>query len=155
MGGRPLRNRLNDYLHERHALLILDNFEHVVAAAPDVAALLTDCPCLTMLITSRDVLRLSGEHGFPVPPLTLPDSNVLPPVADLMSSEAIRLFLARAEAVQPDFALTDANAATWWPFAPAWMVSRWLSSWPLPRVTLAALWSGWRGRSSAQSVCGC
>jgi predicted ATPase/DNA-binding CsgD family transcriptional regulator len=112
MGGRPLRNRLNDYLHERHALLILDNFEHVVAAAPDVAALLTDCPCLTMLITSRDVLRLSGEHGFPVPPLTLPDSNVLPPVADLMSSEAIRLFLARAEAVQPDFALTDANAAT-------------------------------------------
>jgi non-specific serine/threonine protein kinase len=112
MGGRPLRNRLIDYLHERQMLLIVDNFEHVVAAAPDVVALLTACPYLTVLITSRDVLRLSGEHGFPVPPLTLPDSNVLPRVADLMSSEAIRLFLARAKAVQPGFVLTDANAAT-------------------------------------------
>ena len=112
MGGRPLRNRLTDYLHERHVLLVLDNFEHVVAAAPEVAALLTACPCLTVLITSRDVLRLSGEHGFPVPPLTLPDPNVIPPVADLMAFEAIRLFLARAQAVQPGFALTDANAAT-------------------------------------------
>jgi predicted ATPase/DNA-binding CsgD family transcriptional regulator len=112
MGGRPLRNRLIDYLHERHVLLILDNFEHVVAAAPQVVALLTACPGLTVLITSRDVLRLSGEYGFPVPPLTLPDANVLLPAADVLSSEAIRLFLARAEAVQPGFTLTDGNAAT-------------------------------------------
>jgi predicted ATPase/DNA-binding CsgD family transcriptional regulator len=112
MGGRPLLNRLTDYLHERHVLLVLDNFEHVVAAAPEVAALLTACPCLTVLITSRDVLRLSGEHGFPVPPLTLPDPSVFLPVAGLMAFEAIRLFLARAEAVQPSFALTEANAPT-------------------------------------------
>ncbi len=112
MGGRPLRNRLTDYLHERDVLLVLDNFEHVMAAAPEVAALLTACPCLTVLITSRDVLRLSGEHGFPVPPLTLPDPSVLATVTDLMPFEAIRLFLARAEAVQPGFALTGANAAT-------------------------------------------
>jgi predicted ATPase/DNA-binding CsgD family transcriptional regulator len=112
MGGRPLRNRLTDYLHERHMLLVLDNFEHVVAAAPEVASLLTTCPCLTLLITSRDVLRLSGEHGFPVPPLTLPGPNGIPPVADLMAFEAIRLFLARAQAVHPGFSLTVANAAT-------------------------------------------
>jgi predicted ATPase/DNA-binding CsgD family transcriptional regulator len=111
MGGRPLRNRLTDYLHGQRMLLVLDNFEHVVVAAPEVVALLAACPHLTVLITSRDVLRLSGEYGFPVPPLTLPDSNVLPPVADLMAFEAIRLFLARAEAVHPGFALTDANAA--------------------------------------------
>ena len=73
MGGRPLRNRLTKYLHERHMLLVLDNFEHVVAAAPDIADLLIACPYLTVLVTSRDILRLSGEHTFPVPPLTLPD----------------------------------------------------------------------------------
>ena len=112
MGGRPLRNRLTEYLHERHVLLVLDNFEHVVAAAPEVASLLTTCPYLTLLVTSRDVLRLSGEHGFPVPPLTLPDPNGIPPVADLMAFEAIRLFLARAQAVHPGFSLTVANAAT-------------------------------------------
>ena len=112
MGGRPLRNRLTTYLHERHMLLVLDNFEHVVAAAPEVAALLTACPCLTVLVTSRDILRLSGEHGFPVPPLTLPDPNVFPQEADLMGFEAVRLFLARATAVQPGFAVTEANAVT-------------------------------------------
>jgi predicted ATPase/DNA-binding CsgD family transcriptional regulator len=112
MGGRPLRNRLTEYLHERHVLLVLDNFEHVVAAAPEVASLLTTCPYLTLLVTSRDVLHLSGEHGCPVPPLTLPDPNGIPPVADLMAFEAIRLFLARAQAVHPGFSLTVANAAT-------------------------------------------
>jgi non-specific serine/threonine protein kinase len=111
MGGRSLRVRLTEYLHPRRVLLVLDNFEHVMAAAPEVASLLTVCPRLTLLITSRDVLHLSGEHGFPVPPLTLPDPSVLPPIADLMAFEAIRLFLARTEAVQPGFSLTDANAA--------------------------------------------
>jgi predicted ATPase len=96
MGGRSLRNRLTEYLYKRHLLLVLDNFEHVVAAAREVAALLTGCPRLTVLVTSRDILRLSGEHAFPVPPLTLPDPDVLPPAADLMAFEAIRLFLARA-----------------------------------------------------------
>src|SRR5215212_4255625 len=107
MGGRSLRIRLTDYLQERQVLLVLDNFEHVTAAAPEVATLLIACPYLTLLITSRDVLRLSGEHGFPVPPLMLPDPRVLPPVAYLAAFEAIRLFLTRAEAVQPGFALTD------------------------------------------------
>jgi non-specific serine/threonine protein kinase len=112
MGGRSLRVRVTEYLHARRVLLILDNFEHVMAAAPEVASLLTACPRLTVLITSRDVLHLSGEHGCPVPPLTLPDPSALPPIADLTAFEAIRLFLARAEAVHPGFSLTDANAAT-------------------------------------------
>jgi non-specific serine/threonine protein kinase len=111
MGGSSLRDLLTDYLHERHVLLVLDNFEHVVAAAPEVAALLSACPCLTALITSRDVLHLTGEHGFPIPPLALPDSGMAPSVPDLMAFAAIDLFVARAEAVQPGFALTEANAA--------------------------------------------
>jgi predicted ATPase/DNA-binding CsgD family transcriptional regulator len=112
MGGRPLRERLGEHLRERRLLLVLDNFEHVMAAAPEIAALLTACTSLALLITSRDVLHLSGEHSFPVPPLTLPNPSVVPPLADLLAFEAIRLFLARAEAVQPGFALTDANAGT-------------------------------------------
>src|SRR5262245_51663711 len=96
MGGRPLHSRLTEYLQARSMMLVLDNFEHVMAAAPDVADLLTACPHLMILITSRDVLRLSGEHAFPVLPLALPDPNTLPSVAELMACEAIRLFLARA-----------------------------------------------------------
>jgi predicted ATPase/DNA-binding CsgD family transcriptional regulator len=112
MGGRPLRDRLIGYLGERQMLLVLDNFEHVVAAAPQIAALLTACPCLTALITSRDLLRLTGEYGFPVPPLALPDPGVVPLATDMMAFAAIGLFVARAEAIQPGFSLTDANAAT-------------------------------------------
>jgi predicted ATPase/DNA-binding CsgD family transcriptional regulator len=112
MGARPLRDRLTGYLQKRQLLLVLDNFEHVVAAAPEITTLLSACPRLTVLITSRDVLHLSGEHSFPVSPLTVPEPGVLPSLADLMTFAAIRLFLARAEAVQPGFALTEATAAT-------------------------------------------
>jgi non-specific serine/threonine protein kinase len=112
MGGRPLRDRLIAYLSERHMLVVLDNFEHVVAAAPEIAALLGACPGVTTLITSRDLLHVTGEHGFPVAPLALPDPGVVFPVTDLMAFAAIRLFLTRAEAIQPGFSLTDANAAT-------------------------------------------
>jgi non-specific serine/threonine protein kinase len=102
---------LISFLQEQHALLILDNFEHVVTAAPDVASLLRACPHLSVLITSRDVLRLSGEYTFPVSPLTLPDPGSVPHADALLAFEAIRLFLARAEAVQPGFRLTEENAA--------------------------------------------
>jgi predicted ATPase/DNA-binding CsgD family transcriptional regulator len=112
MGGRSLRDLLAENLRERRALLILDNFEHVVAAAPDLATLLATCPYLTLLITSRDLLHVSGEHSFPVPPLSLPVPTVVPAVSDLLAFEAIRLFVARAQAVQPNFALTETNAAT-------------------------------------------
>jgi non-specific serine/threonine protein kinase len=108
MGGRPLAERLTAHLRERHLLLVLDNFEHLLPAAPDVSALLHACPRLTVLATSRVRLRLAGEHDYPVAPLTYPT----PPVAEPADYAAIQLFLARAQAADPSFALTETNANT-------------------------------------------
>ena len=72
-GDRPLPERLAAFLAPRTALLLLDNFEHLTAAAPFLADLLAACPGLTVLVTSRVVLHLSGEHRFPLSPLALPD----------------------------------------------------------------------------------
>jgi predicted ATPase/DNA-binding CsgD family transcriptional regulator len=91
-------------------LLVLDNLEQVLAAAPDVAALLAACPDLTVLATSRDGLRVSGEREFAVPPLAL-SPGPAPSLASLAGAEAVRLFVERARAVRPDFALDDGNAA--------------------------------------------
>jgi predicted ATPase/DNA-binding CsgD family transcriptional regulator len=107
--GHSLVDRLRQYLAEKRLLLVLDNFEHIIDAAPSVGTLLTRCPELTVLATSRVRLRLSGEREFPLPPLTLPEPGSQP-VADLVRSEAIRLFVDRAQAVRPDFALTPDNA---------------------------------------------
>ncbi len=83
MGGRPLRERAGRATCATGTLLlVLDNFEQVLAAAPRVADLLAACPRLTVLVTSRASLRLSGEHDFPVPPLALPDPAASPPSAD-------------------------------------------------------------------------
>jgi predicted ATPase/DNA-binding CsgD family transcriptional regulator len=112
LGGRPLFERLTDHLRERQMLLVLDNFEHVTTAAPVLVALLATCVRLKALVTSRAILRVSGEHAFPVPPLPLPDPNRLPPIAELEEVAAIALFIARAQAVKPDFALAERNAAT-------------------------------------------
>ena len=70
--GRPIIERLVAVLRDRQFLLILDNFEHVLASAPFIADLLAACPALSILVTSRATLNLSGEHSFPVPPLELP-----------------------------------------------------------------------------------
>ncbi len=110
-GSRPLRERLVGFLRDRRLLLVADNVEQVVAAAPLVADLLAACPGLTVLATSRVVLRLSGEQVFPVPPLALPDPDRPPSLADLAQAEAVALFVARARAAAPAFALTEANAA--------------------------------------------
>jgi predicted ATPase len=91
-------------------LLVLDNFEQVVAAAPLVAAVLASCPRLKCLVTSRVVLRLSGEHEFPVPPLELPDPRHLPAVDALPQYAAVALFIQRALAVKPDFQVNNTNA---------------------------------------------
>jgi predicted ATPase len=91
-------------------LLVLDNFEHLIAAAPAVGDLLAAAPGLTALATSREALRLRWEHELPVPPLALPDLARLPPLPDLARVPAVALFLERARAVAPDFALTAANA---------------------------------------------
>jgi predicted ATPase/DNA-binding CsgD family transcriptional regulator len=109
-GRRPLRDRLVTVLHPRAVLLVLDNFEQVAAAAPLVADLLAVCPRLTVLATSRARLRVSGERTFPVPPLALPDPDRPLPLDELAHSAAVRLFVERAQAADPVFALADANA---------------------------------------------
>jgi predicted ATPase/class 3 adenylate cyclase len=109
-GDQSLLENLKDYLRSRELLLLLDNFEQVVDAAPLVGELLATCPALKILATSRSVLRVYGEREYPVPPLKLPDPKRLPPVERLTEYEAVRLFIGRAKAAKPDFAVTDENA---------------------------------------------
>lgn len=113
--GRPVLDGLKDHLRDKHMLLVLDNFEQVVSAAPVVAELLAPCRKLKVLVTSREGLRLSSEHEFPVPSLALPDPRRLPRIgADLVSTlsqyAAVTLFIQRALAVKPDFAVNNENA---------------------------------------------
>ncbi|HEY7033900.1 MAG TPA: LuxR C-terminal-related transcriptional regulator [Thermomicrobiales bacterium] len=110
VGERPLADRLAYALRGEHCLLVLDNLEHLPAAAPVLADLLVACPKLTVLATSRALLRISGERGYPVPPLALPDPRQALPTDVLTAPAAVRLFVTRAQAVAPGFALTDANA---------------------------------------------
>ena len=94
-------------LRDRHLLLVLDNFEHLLADAPLVSDLLAACPRLTILATSRAALRLLAEHEFPIAPLAVPPpESVLTPEA-ICQFPAIRLFVERAEGIRPDFRLTE------------------------------------------------
>jgi predicted ATPase/class 3 adenylate cyclase len=108
--GQLLLESLQESLQDKQMLLLLDNFEQVVAAAQLVAEVLAACPRLKCLVTSRVVLRLSGEHEFPVPPLELPDPRRLPTVDTLSQYAAVELFIQRALAVRPDFRVDNANA---------------------------------------------
>jgi predicted ATPase len=92
-------------------LLILDNLEQVIQAAPDLGELLARCPQVAMLATSRTVLRLRAEREYPVPPLQLPADPGAASVAEVAASPAVALFVDRARAVRPGFALTERNAA--------------------------------------------
>jgi NB-ARC domain len=112
VGARPLLDLLKAHLQEKHLLLFLDNFEQVVIAAPVLTELLETCPALKLLVTSREVLRLRGEQELSVPPLALPDLICLPPSESLSQYAAVALFIQRAQAVKPDFHLTDANASS-------------------------------------------
>ncbi len=107
--GRPLLEALKDYLRDKHMLLVLDNFEQVTEAAPVVSDLLAAAPRLKVLATSRALLRVHGEHNYPVPPLTLPDPDEWPPLERLMQVEAVQLFVQRAQAVKANFAITGEN----------------------------------------------
>jgi len=92
-------------------LLVLDNLEQVVDGARDLGGLLARCPQLAILATSRTVLGLAAEREYPVPPLSVPADPTAVSVEDLESWPAVALFVDRARAVRPDFALTDADAA--------------------------------------------
>ena len=102
---------LKQRLREKNLLLILDNFEQVVDAAPFVADLIRTCPRLKVLVTSRIVLHLTGEREYPVQPLSLPDLNRLPSIEALSQFASVSLFIQRAMAVKPDFIVNNENAS--------------------------------------------
>jgi predicted ATPase/class 3 adenylate cyclase len=108
--ARPVIESLEAHLRELQVLLVLDNFEQIVRGALVVGRLLEAAPRLTVLTSSREALHLRGEQEYPVPPLGVPDPRSLPPVAKLSEYDAVALFIQRAEAVKPDFAVTNENA---------------------------------------------
>lgn len=101
---------LQAHLREQHLLLVLDNFEHLLAAAPLVSELLAASEGLTVLVTSRERLRLSGEHEYPLGPLSFTDGHGNATAENVLRSPAVQLFATRARAIQPSFALTPRNA---------------------------------------------
>jgi predicted ATPase/DNA-binding CsgD family transcriptional regulator len=109
-GTRPLMDLLKAFLQDKYVLLVLDNFEHLLPAAPQLADLLTSCPHLKLLVTSRAALHLQGEHEFLVSPLALPDLTHLPEQEVLSQYAAVALFLQRAQAVKPALQLMSSNA---------------------------------------------
>jgi predicted ATPase len=100
------------YLRHKKLLLILDNFEQVTDAAKQVGELLAAAPGLKILVTSRAVLRLSGEHEFEVPPLSIPEPDMVVNKENAAQYDAVQLFVERARLVAPNFELTDENAPT-------------------------------------------
>lgn len=98
-------------LQGKHALVVLDNFEQVADAATVVTALLRHCPDLLLLVTSRRPLHLDGEYEYPVPPLDVPDNARDTRLDDLAGVPSVAMFLQRARAVRPDFALSPGNAS--------------------------------------------
>jgi predicted ATPase/class 3 adenylate cyclase len=110
----PNRSSLDvivDHLGSQRVLLLLDNFEQVVDAGTEVGGLLSSCSAITVLATSREPLQIHGEQEYPVPPLSLPDPDELPPLEQLSQFAAVRLFIERAAAVKPNFRVTNDNAA--------------------------------------------
>ena len=109
-GGQPVAATLAHYLHDKRLLLVLDNFEHLLAAAAHLPALLEGASGVKVLATSRIALRLFNEHEYLVPPLQVPDPRRMPSLERLQQYEAVRLFIQRAQAVKPDFHVTSGNA---------------------------------------------
>ena len=107
---RPLMEHLVSQLRDRQLLIVLDNFEHLLAAAPVVTELLRETSALRILVSSRSSLRVSGEQECPVPPLAVPDPRALATAAEMAACESVRLFAERAAAVAPGFRLGDENA---------------------------------------------
>ena len=109
-GSRSLLDDLKAFLRDKQLLLVLDNFEQVAEAAPLLAELLAAAPGVKALVTSRTVLHLSGERGFEVPPLALPEGGSEGELEDLAQVGAVRLFVERAQAAKPGFELSAENA---------------------------------------------
>lgn len=101
---------LSSRLRDKELLLVLDNLEQVTSAGAGIIELLASAPRVKVLVTSRETLKVRGEKVYPVPPLSLPDPRR--PIEEIREAESVQLFLDRARAVQPDFAITTGNAAT-------------------------------------------
>jgi diguanylate cyclase (GGDEF)-like protein len=108
--GRTIRESLLASLRDQELLLVLDNFEQVVEASPLVVEILTEAPGVRVLVTSREPLRISGEHVYPVPPLPLPAPHAILTTEEALRWPGVALFVLRAQAVRFDFALTAENA---------------------------------------------
>jgi len=111
-GNQSAQENLKEYVSGlgRPMLLLLDNFEHLVSAAPVITQLLTTGPKLKVAVTSQSPLHVYGEHEFPVPPLALPNLKSIPPLEVLSRLPAVALFVERAQAIKREFALTRENA---------------------------------------------
>ena len=113
MPGEPPVDTLARFIGDRSVLMLLDNFERLLPASPLLVDLLAACPMLTILVTSREALRLRGEQAFPVPPLTMPACSLPSAIEDAVSlasqSEAVRLFVDRARSARPSFQLDGSN----------------------------------------------
>ncbi|HTK38869.1 MAG TPA: NB-ARC domain-containing protein, partial [Pyrinomonadaceae bacterium] len=110
-GPRMISDALTEHLRDRSTLLILDNFEQIIAAGPEIGQLLRAASGLKILVTSREPLKLTVETEYPVPPLSLPKSGESISMEELEQFEAVKLFVQRAGRARPDFALTVDNAA--------------------------------------------
>ncbi len=108
-GRRPMFEMVQAYLREKHLLLVLDNFEQVIAAASSLAALLGSCSDLKLLVTSREALHIQGEYEFPVAPLEIPEIQNAHNQASIAKNAAVKLFVQRAQAHQPTFHLNKNN----------------------------------------------
>jgi predicted ATPase/DNA-binding SARP family transcriptional activator len=107
---QSLSDALLDFLREKQMLLLLDNFEQIIEAAPLLVQLLQVAPRLKLMVTSRAALRLTAEQEYPIHPLATPDLRRLPDLPALSQYDAVALFIARSQAVRPDFQVTSANA---------------------------------------------
>lgn len=108
---RALIEDILEVLRGKHMLLVLDNFEQVLPAAPVISHILSSDPTIKVLVTSRESLHIYGEHEYQVPPLHLPDLMKSPPFEVLSECESVALFVQRAQAANPGFMLTQENAA--------------------------------------------
>ena len=110
IGMQSIFEQVKVALQEKQVLLVLDNFEQVVTAAPQVEELLVACSSLKVIVTSREVLHLQAEQVYPVLPLPLPDLDQMPERETLSQYAAVALFIQRAQAISPTFEVTPANA---------------------------------------------
>jgi predicted ATPase len=110
-GGRSAHDLLLEDLREQRVLLVLDNLEHLFGARGTLNELLQECPRVVLLVTSRAALRVQAEQRFTVAPLPTPAAHTDSTASDVSASPAVQLFVAQAQAMDPEFTLTDANAS--------------------------------------------